>query len=739
MAVKEIDQRIVGESVQLNIGGMTCASCSARIEKQLAKIPGVIHVHVNLASEKAAIEFAPGIVDVDGLIQTVVKTGYSASPVADEPLSEERSDQKNAYHKLWWTFVAGSVLTLPLLLQMISGFTRAAFVMPLYIQFILATPVQFVVGWRFYQGAYHALRSRAPNMDVLVALGTSTAYVYSSILMFGHIPGDTYFDTAALITTLILLGKVLEHKSKYQTGEAIRELVRLQAKTARVLRDHVEVEVLLEQVQVGDEIVVRPGEKVPVDGVILSGKSMIDESMLTGESMPITKDVGDFVIGATMNKEGSFQFRATKVGKDTALAQIVRMVDEAQGSKAPIQRLADRVSGIFVPIVLVIAFITFIMYAWLVDINSAIVHAVAVLVIACPCSLGLATPTAIMVGTGKGAEQGILIRGGEALERAQKIDTLLLDKTGTITHGKPAITDVIGLLNYRREEVIYYAASAEQRSEHPLARAMMEEAKHQGQPLQEVAFFEAIPGLGVKAKTHSDLIYVGTSELMQSSGFDTSDSEDVYRELQAMGKTVMYVAREQELIGMIAVADTVKMSSKIALETMKKMGINVYMVTGDNRQTAVAIAEMVGIDESHVMAQMLPAQKEHLVVQLQQEGHIVGMSGDGINDAPALARSDIGFAMGAGADVAIEAADITLMSSDLMAIVDAIELSRATMRKIRQNLFWSFGYNSLGIPFAAFGIVTPVIAGAAMALSSVSVVTSSLMLRRFKGSKVIDH
>ncbi len=735
MAVQGIEHATEPKSVQLNIGGMTCASCSARIEKQLAKMPGVIQVHVNLASEKAAIEFAPGVVDVDGLISTVVKTGYTASPVVDEPSGMAREDQLRAYKTLQRTFIAGAILTLPLLLQMVSGFTSISFMMPLWVQFALATPVQFVVGWRFYSGAYHALRSRAPNMDVLVSLGTSTAYVYSVVLMIAGASGAAYFDTSALITTLILLGKLLEHKSKYQTGEAIRELVRLQAKTAHVLRDAGEVEIPLEQVVVGDEMIVRPGEKIPVDGVIVSGLTSVDESMLTGESMPVQKAPDDFVIGSTLNKEGSFRFRATKVGKDTALAQIVRMVDEAQGSKAPIQRLADRVSGIFVPIVLLIAAITFIVYALTAGSNSAIVHAVAVLVIACPCSLGLATPTAIMVGTGKGAEKGILIRGGEALERAQKMDALILDKTGTITKGKPEITDVIAVHGYTEQQILHYAGSAEQRSEHPLARAIVEESKRWGDQLEEVTFFEAVPGLGIKAEIDSNFIYVGNTEFMQRHGFAVSVVEESYIKLQKMGKTVMYIVHSQQVIGLIAVADAVKPSSVVALRQLKAMGIEVFMVTGDNRETALAIAHQIGIDEEHVAAEMLPEQKERFVRNLQDKGHIVGMSGDGINDAPALARSDIGFAMGAGADVAIEAADITLMSSELVSIVQAIDLSRATMRKIKQNLFWAFGYNSLGIPFAVFGIVTPVIAGAAMALSSVSVVTNSLVLRRWKG----DH
>ncbi|WCK52975.1 heavy metal translocating P-type ATPase [Aneurinibacillus sp. Ricciae_BoGa-3] len=726
---------VENEMVELNIQGMTCAACATRIENNLGKAPGVVKANVNLASEKAMIKFNPALTDVQDMIRVIKKTGYSAVQSAESNLGQEREDQQREYRKLKISLYAGILLSLPLVIQMLSQFTPWAFMLPVWVQFALATPVQFWVGWRFYKGAYHALRGGAPNMDVLVSLGTSAAYFYSLGLMLLGIDGMVYFDTSAMITTLILLGKVLEHKAKRQTSEAIKSLIQLQAKTARVIREGKEVEIPLEQVVVGNEIIVRPGEKVPVDGIILNGQTTVDESMLTGESFPVSKSEGDQVIGATINQEGAFRFRATKVGKDTALAQIIKMVDQAQGSKAPIQRLADTVAGIFVPIVLGIAAVTFIAWYFTGGLTSAIVHAVAVLVIACPCSLGLATPTAIMVGTGKGAEMGILIKDGGSLEQAQKINAVVLDKTGTITKGKPEVTDLITIGDQSKNQLLQLVASAEKGSEHPLGRSIVEYAEKQKIEFLDTSNFNAIPGHGIEVLIEGTKVHVGNLKLMAQQGVDVHESTLRMEQLEKEGKTAMMIAKNGQLAGIIAVADTIKETSAQAIHELHEMGIEVFMVTGDNRHTAEAIAKQVEIDVNHVIAEVLPEHKIEHVMRLKNEGKVVAMSGDGINDAPALAGADVGMAMGTGTDVAIEAADVTLMRGDLSSIVDAIRLSKATMRKIKQNLFWAFGYNTIGIPFAAFGVVSPVIAGAAMALSSVSVVSNSLLLKRWRSAR----
>jgi Cu+-exporting ATPase len=540
-----------------------------------------------------------------------------------------------------------------------------------------------------------------------------------------------YFEASAVIITLITLGKYLEALAKGRTSEAIRKLMGLQAKTARVIRDGKEIDIPVEQVEVGDIVVVRPGEKIPVDGKIIEGYSSVDESMLTGESIPVEKKVGDEVVGATINKTGTFKFEATKVGKDTALAQIIKMVEEAQGSKAPIQKLADRISGVFVPVVIVIAAITFgVWYFIYGNFTAGLINAVSVLVIACPCALGLATPTSVMVGTGKGAENGVLIKGGEHLERAHRIKAIVLDKTGTITKGKPEVTDLVSLGELQPEEILALAATAEKNSEHPLGEAIVNKAKDAGIDLPDPENFEAIPGHGIYAKINGRKVYLGNRRLMTSKNLPTEGIENLLEKLENEGKTAMIMAVDDRIEGVVAVADTVKEHSREAIEELKRMGIEVWMITGDNKRTAQAIARQVGIE--HVMAEVLPEHKAEEVERLKKQGKITAMVGDGINDAPALAAADVGIAIGTGTDVAIEAADITLMSGDLRGIVTAIKLSRATMRNIKQNLFWAFIYNTLGIPFAALGYLSPAIAGGAMAFSSVSVVTNALRLRKFK-------
>jgi copper-(or silver)-translocating P-type ATPase len=727
-------------TVTLNIGGMSCASCAARIEKKFSRMDGVSEARVNLATERATVRYNPGKVRVPDMIAAVESIGYTAA-VAESSYDREQEQREMEIKNLRNTFVISAVLTAPLLLGMILWMAGlrgpvVAFLHNQWLQFALTTPVQFIIGARFYRNAWKALKSGSANMDVLIAMGTSAAYFFSLYNAFFREAGsgmmhELYFESSAVIITLILLGKYLEAVAKGKTSEAIRKLMGLQARTARVLRDGQETDIPVEEVQAGDIIVVRPGEKVPVDGVIVEGTSSVDESMLTGESLPVEKKPGDTVIGATINRFGSFRFRATRVGRDTVLSQIIRMVEEAQGSKAPIQKLADKVAGIFVPAVIGIATLTFII--WLLvtgDTGRALISAVSVLVIACPCALGLATPTAIMVGTGKGAEKGILIKGGEYLETAYRINTVVLDKTGTVTRGMPEVTDIIPIAGLSRRDVLKFAATAEKRSEHPLGIAIYEQGKRELGSIDDPDDFEAITGMGVRAKIGEKEVHVGTRRLMTGLGLDVSGIEDTVTRLEDEGKTAMILSVNGRAEGVIAVADTIKESSPKAIEMLKKMGIGVYMMTGDNERTARAIARQAGIE--HVLAEVLPENKAREVERLKSEGCVVAMVGDGINDAPALATADIGMAMGNGTDVAMEAAGITLMRGDLTSIPDAIRLSRKTMTKIRQNLFWAFIYNIIGIPVAALGLLNPMIAGAAMAFSSVSVVTNSLSLKRFK-------
>ena len=732
--IRDTGYDVVLDKVELRLKGMTCAACAARLEKALNRLDGVVKAAVNFAMGNATVEYNASQVTVRDMIKAVQRAGYDAEEKTREDEDIEKKERERELRQLRGLFIMSAILSFPLVAAMVFHLIGSPIEIlhnP-WVQMSLATPVQFVVGYRFYKGAYHALKGGGANMDVLVSIGTTAAYLYS--VYNGFFAGDAmnlYFEASAVVITLIMLGKYLEAVAKGKTSEAIKKLMGLRAKTARVVRDGREEDIPVEEVVIGDIVVVRPGEKVPVDGEIIEGRSAVDESMLTGESIPVEKNPGDTVIGATINKTGSFKFRATKVGRDTVLSQIVRMVEEAQGSKAPVQKLADKISGVFVPVVMVIALISLLLW-WLVakDLNAGIINAVAVLVIACPCALGLATPTSVMVGTGKGAENGILIKGGEYLQRAHEIDALILDKTGTITKGKPELTDVISTGSLSEEEVLRFAAITERGSEHPLGEAIVKGARERGIELSEASEFEAVPGHGVAAVIEGKRILLGNRRLMQREGVSLGDAEQVLSRLETEGKTAMLMAVEGSLAGVLAVADTLKENSKKAVEELKSMGIDIYMITGDNKTTAEAIARQVGID--NVLAEVLPEHKAEEVMKLIKSGKVTGMVGDGINDAPALAAADVGFAIGTGTDVAMEAADITLMGGDLMGIVLAVRLSRATMRNIKQNLFWAFAYNSVGIPFAALGFLSPVIAGAAMAFSSVSVVSNALRLKRVK-------
>ncbi|GAW93733.1 heavy metal translocating P-type ATPase [Calderihabitans maritimus] len=740
--VEQLGYRVPAEKVQLAITGMSCAACAAKIEKKLNGLPGVKAARVNLATEKATVEFIPGTISVKDMIDAVEQLNYGAHRIDDDAgrdAEKEAREREIRRQKIFFIFSA--IFSFPLALYMFGELLGMRGVWPdilfnPYFQLVLATPVQFIAGWQFYKDSYITLKNKSANMSVLIAMGTSAAYFYSlAVTFWGDRFGqhEVYYETGAIIITLIILGKLLEAIAKGRTSEAIRKLMGLQAKTARVIRNGQELDIPVDEVEVGDIVVVRPGEKIPVDGIIIEGHSSVDESMLTGESIPVDKKPGDEVIGATVNKHGSFKFKATKVGKDTALAQIIRLVEEAQGSKAPIQRMADVISAYFVPAVVAIAVVTFLIWYFIVDpgnFTRALINFTAVLVIACPCALGLATPTSIMVGTGKGAENGILIKGGEYLEKAHRLNAIILDKTGTITKGEPEVTDVVGLNEMNEEEILRLAAIAEKNSEHPLGQAIIAGAKAKGMDIPDPNNFNAIPGHGVTVEVEGKHILLGNRKLMRQHGVEIAEVEEKVQELENQGKTAMLMAVEGKMAGIIAVADTVKEHSQEAIKDLQRMGIEVWMITGDNRRTAEAIAKQVGI--KHVMAEVLPEDKANKVQELRQQGKVVGMVGDGINDAPALAAADVGFAIGTGTDVAMEAADITLIRGDLRGIVASIQLSKATMRNIKQNLFWALAYNSAGIPVAAAGLLSPVLAGAAMAFSSVSVVTNALRLRRWR-------
>jgi P-type Cu+ transporter len=744
-----------------SVTGMTCASCVGRVERALEKVSGVLEASVNLANERATVEYLAGEVEPRDLEMAIEGAGYGV--VREEDSSVEDSHERE-YRKLKSDFLLAAALTalillgslphmLGLMLPIPTGWLNPALL-------LLATPVQFWAGWRFYRGAWGALKHGQANMNTLVVMGTSAAYLYSVIAtlapqLFAAGRADVYFDTSALIITLILLGRLLEARAKGRTNEAIKKLAGLQAKTARVVRGGEELDVPVENVEIGDVVVVRPGEKIPVDGRVVSGESAVDESMITGESIPVMKREGDEVIGATVNGSGSFRLEATKVGQDTVLYQIMRMVEEAQGSKAPIQRLADRISAVFVPAVIGVAAATFVVWLLLGPapaLTFALLNAVAVLIIACPCAMGLATPTSIMVGTGKGAESGILIRGGEALEGAHKLDTVVLDKTGTLTRGEPELTDVVVENGIREEELLRLVASAERTSEHPLGEAIVRGAKDRALPLAEVEVFKAISGGGIRARVEGREVLVGSrrflSEASVSEDGQLSRSDKLARE----GKTPIFVAVDGEPAGLVAVADVVRDESREAVDNLHALGLEVAMLTGDNRRTAEAIAQKLGIER--VVAEVRPEDKSNEIKRLQAEGKQVGMVGDGINDAPALAQANVGIAIGTGTDVAMEAADVTLISGDVRGVARAIGLSKATVRNIEQNLFWAFAYNVALIPVAAgvlyllfsdgsvpdvlrpvlgeYGFLNPVLAAAAMALSSVTVISNALRLRRAK-------
>jgi P-type Cu+ transporter len=762
--VREFGMETINEKEQLaritiSVTGMTCASCVRRVERALTKVPGVLEASVNVANERATVEYLAGEVGPRELEKAVEGAGYGVIR-EDERSSVEDSHERD-YRKLRTDFLLAAALTAVILVGSLPHMFE--FMLPVPTGWLnlglllLATPVQLWAGWRFYRGAWGALKHGQANMNTLVVMGTSAAYLYSVVAtlapqFFAAGRADVYFDTSALIITLILLGRLLEASAKGRTNEAIKKLAGLQAKTARVLRDGEEVDVPVENVEIGDFVVVRPGEKIPVDGLVLSGESAIDESMITGESIPVTIREGDEVIGATMNTSGSFRFEATKVGEDTALHQIMRMVEEAQGSKAPIQRLADRISAVFVPAVIGVAAVTFVV--WLLfgpapALTFALLNTVAVLIIACPCAMGLATPTSIMIGTGKGAESGILIRGGEALEGAHKLDTVVLDKTGTLTRGTPELTGVVVEDGIREEELLRLVASAERASEHPLGEAIVRGAKDRALPLAETDAFEAISGGGIRARVEGREVLVGSLRFLSESGISEDGLLPRSEELAREGKTPILVAVDGKAVGMVGVADVVRAEAREAVDSLHALGLEVTMLTGDNRRTAEAIAQKLGIER--VVAEVRPEDKADEVKRLQSEGKTVGMVGDGINDAPALAQADVGIAIGTGTDVAMEAADLTLISGDVRGVARAIKLSDATVRNIKQNLFWAFAYNVALIPVAAgilyplfsdgsvpgilspvlgeYGFLNPVLAAAAMALSSVTVLSNALRLR----------
>ncbi|MFB5194434.1 heavy metal translocating P-type ATPase [Neobacillus sp. KR4-4] len=724
------------EQLKLDITGMTCAACSSRIEKVLNKMDGV-QANVNLAMETAAISFDTEQVSSNDIIAKIEKLGYGAR--FDEAEQKQQYKEEELQRKKR-KFLLSVILSIPLLYTMLAhipldlGLVMPHLLMNPWFQLLLATPVQFYIGGQFYVGAFKALKNKSANMDVLVTLGTSAAYFYSlaegvkTIGNRAYMP-HLYFETSAVLITLILLGKLFETIAKGKTTLAISKLLSLQAKEATVIRDGKQWQIPIDEVKVSDLLLVKPGEKIPVDGKVTLGQSSVDESMITGESIPVEKAVGDTVIGSTINKNGTLTIKAVKVGKDTALAGIIKIVEEAQGSKAPIQRVADTISGYFVPIVVAISLITFLIWYFLVrpgEFSSALETAIAVLVIACPCALGLATPTSIMVGTGKGAEMGILFKGGEHLETAHKINAIILDKTGTITKGQPIVTDFIA---YQEEKkVLQYLVSAEKSSEHPLAEAIVRYGMEKRSSTLPVKRFKAVPGYGIEAKIGDDEIFVGTRKLMNLKNIASQAGEKDLSRLENEGKTAMFIAINSTMVGVVAVADTVKETAKIAVQQLLHLGIDVFMLTGDNERTAKAIAHQVGI--ANVIAEVLPEEKANHVKELQSKGLKVAMVGDGINDAPALAVADIGIAIGTGTDVAIEAADITILGGELTLIPKAMALSKKTMQNIRQNLFWALVYNTGGIPIAALGLLAPWVAGAAMAFSSVSVVSNSLRLKR---------
>ena len=760
-AVNQSGYKAVTNTKQKNyvIEGMTCASCAQTIEKAVGKLAAVQMVNVNLATEKMSIEYDPDQLVLADVTKAVEEVGYTAHEEVETGDEIDRTREKKAQHikDMWQRFWISALFTVPLLyisMGHMLGMPLPEFIDPManavtfaLAQLVLTIPV-IILGREFFKVGFKALVKGHPNMDSLVALGTSAAFLYSliSTVAIGmgntHLAMDLYYESAAVILTLITLGKYFEALSKGKTSEAIKKLMGLAPKQARIMRNGQEVDVAIDEVQVNDLIIVKPGEKMPVDGIVVEGNTSVDEAMLTGESIPVEKTAGDAVIGASINQNGTIKYKATKVGKDTALSQIIKLVEDAQGSKAPIAKLADIISGYFVPIVIVLAVISGL--AWYIAGESgvfALTIAISVLVIACPCALGLATPTAIMVGTGKGAEHGVLIKSGGALEKTHKIQTIIFDKTGTITEGKPEVTDIVAVNGMSEKELLILAASAERGSEHPLGEAIVHGAEKKDLSLFKTQTFNALPGHGIEVTIENQSLLLGNKKLMIDRGISIDTVETVSDTLAGEGKTPMYIAKDGQIVGIIAVADTVKANSLKAIEKLHKMGLEVAMITGDNKRTAQAIAKQVGIDR--VLSEVLPEEKANEVKKLQAEGKIVAMVGDGINDAPALAQADIGIAIGSGTDVAMESADIVLMRSDLMDVSTAVELSKATIKNIKENLFWAFGYNVLGIPIAmgllhVFGgpLLNPMLAGAAMSFSSVSVLINALRLKRFKPSSI---
>jgi Cu+-exporting ATPase len=751
--VKDLGYGAKVEKVVLPIQGMTCASCVNKVEKALNSVKGVVQAGVNFATERASVEYIPEEVSIRNLKKVIEATGYQVLEVKEEDIVEkERLAREAELYRLKLKFILGAIFLAPILLLMYGASFFEKWIglskeVNFFLQFLLATPVQFWAGWQFYIGFWKATKHKTSDMNTLIAVGTSAAYLYSLIVTFAPhwimVKGlmmDVYFDTSAAIIVLILVGRFLEARAKGKTSEAIKKLIGLQPKTARVVRNGSEVDIPVEEVSIGDIVVVRPGEKIPVDGIVRESTSSVDESMVTGESLPVEKKSGDSVIGAAINKTGTFKFEATKVGEDTVLSQIVRLVQEAQGSKPPIARMVDVIASYFVPVVISIAIVTFIVWYFFGPhpaLTYAFLNFVAVLIIACPCALGLATPTSIMVGTGKGAENGILIRGAEALETAHQLNTIVLDKTGTLTKGEPSVTDIIESEGFNRREILGLAASAEKGSEHPLGEAIVKKAREEGVDLLETKDFQAIAGHGIEATVDSKRVLLGNLRLMEEKEISLNGLFNKAERLSNEGKTPMFLAVEKQSAGIIAVADTLKENSKEAVKAFHRMGLEVVMLTGDNQRTARAIANQIGVDR--VLAEVLPEMKAEEVKRLQSEGRKVGMVGDGINDAPALAQANVGIAIGTGTDVAMESSDITLIGGDLRGIVTAIALSKATIRNIKQNLFWAFAYNTVLIPVAAgvlfpfFGILlNPIFAAGAMAISSVTVVSNALRLRRFK-------
>ena len=757
--INKTEQTSECKQIQLPIGGMSCAVCAKRVEKAISELEGVADVNVNFAAEKAFVTYNPQKVRPSAMKEAVLKAGYQ--PLENKGAGAEDEDRKRRekeINTMKKKFIAAAIFAFPLLYiamvpmikfvslpgaKMLDGLMMNYPLFYALLEFFLTVPV-ICVGYRFYTVGFKSLFQKSPNMDSLIAVGTTAAVAFSLYNTFQIAKGNfqavhsLYFESAGVIITLILLGKMLEAVSKGKTGEAIKKLMGLAPKTAFVIQNGAETEIPVEEVEIGDIIIVKPGSKIPVDGVVIEGHTAIDESMLTGESMPVDKKAGDKVYAASLNTTGTVKFRAEKVGSDTALAQIIKLVEQAQGSKAPIAKLADMVAGYFVPAVIAIAVASGI--AWFIgtgDFKFALTIFISVLVIACPCALGLATPTAIMVGTGKGAENGILIKSGEALETAHKINAIILDKTGTITEGKPSVTDLICASNFTQEKLLQLVASAEKNSEHPLGQAIVRGAQEKSLALLEAENFNSITGQGIEAQIAGISVFAGNRKMMEEKNISVKELEKDADKLAEEGKTPVFVATDGQPAGIVAVADVVKKSSRAAIESLHKMGIEVAMITGDNKKTAEAIARQVGIDR--VLAEVLPQDKAFEVKKLQQEGRKVAMVGDGINDAPALAQSDIGIAIGSGTDVAMESADIVLMHSDLTDVPTAILLSKKTIRNIKQNLFWAFGYNTIGIPVAAgvlylFGgpLLNPMLAAAAMSLSSVSVLTNALRLKRFK-------